>query len=179
MAPASRITELAVIIAENTAIVDEYLTLNNLPKPSFDADGPAAVPISPQDVDVLAAQDKVVSSTLELHNLMKGPTELLMGIGVNSPNDALSLHAMYRYNMFSAFPLDQDISFEALSSKCGLNEVDLRRLIRHAMTNHIFQERDGKVVHSAATKVLALNEKMRDIVGIMTEEMFPGAPHVG
>lgn len=81
--------------------------------------------------------------------------------------------------MFSAFPLNQDISFEALSSKCGLNEVDLRRLVRHAMTNHIFQERDGKVVHSAATKVLALNEKMRDIIGIMTEEMFPGAPHVG
>lgn len=83
MAPASRIAELASIIAENTAIVDKYLTVNNLPKPSFDADGPAAVPISPDDVDVLAAHDKVVSSTLELHNLMKGPAEVLMGIGVS------------------------------------------------------------------------------------------------
>ena len=43
------------------------------------------------------------------------------------------------------------------------------------MTNHIFLERDGKVLHTAATKVLAQNESMRDIVGIMTEEMFRGA----
>ncbi len=91
----------------------------------------------------------------------------------------LSLQAVYHYNIFSAFTLHEEATFEALSAKCGLNEIDLRRLLRYAMSNHIFQERDGKVVHTAATKVLATNEKMRDIVGIMTEEMFPGATRVG
>lgn len=85
---------------------------------------------------------------------------------------------MYHYNVFSAFPLDEAVSFEILSARCGLNEIDLRRLLRHAMSNHIFRERDGKVMHTAATKVLATDEKMRDIVGIMTEEMFPGATRV-
>jgi len=91
----------------------------------------------------------------------------------------LGLHAIYRYKIFSTFPVDQEASFAAISAACGLNEIDLRRILRHTMTNHIFQERDGKVAHTAATKVLAQNEKMRDIIGIMTEEMLPGATRVG
>jgi len=86
MPPTSRISELAAIIAENTAIVDEYLASNGLPTPSFEVDGPEVVPIPPQELNVLAAQDKAIGSTLELHELMKGPTEMLMGIGVSHSN---------------------------------------------------------------------------------------------
>ncbi len=83
MHPTSRITELASTIAENTAIVDQYLAAKNLPTPSFDVDGPAVIPIPPHETHVLAAQDNVIACTQELHNLMKGPTEMLMGIGVS------------------------------------------------------------------------------------------------
>ncbi len=85
MPPTSRITELAATIAENTAIVDQYLTANSLPTPTFDVDGPPAVPIPHHETHVLAAQDAVIACTQELHNLMKGPTEMLMGIGVSFP----------------------------------------------------------------------------------------------
>ena len=80
--------------------------------------------------------------------------------------------------MALAFPIDETISFEALSAACGLNAIDLRRLVRHAMANHIFQERGGKVAHTAASRVLAENGKMVDIIGLMCEEMFPGAARV-
>lgn len=80
--------------------------------------------------------------------------------------------------MASLFPVDETISFEGLSMACGLNEVDLRRVVRHAMANHIFQEREGKVAHTAASRVLAENGRMNDIVGLMCEEMFPGAARV-
>ncbi|KAL8748067.1 MAG: hypothetical protein Q9190_000152 [Brigantiaea leucoxantha] len=69
------------------------------------------------------------------------------------------------------------MSFEALSNACGLNEVDTSRLVRHAMSNHIFQEQDGKVAHTAASRILAENTMIRDIMGVMCEEVFPGAAH--
>ena len=97
--------------------------------------------------------------------------------GIN-PNDVLSLGAVYRYKMASSFPVNETISFEALSTICGLNEVDLRRMVRHAMTNHIFQEREGRVAHTAASRVLAEDDRINDIVGLMCEEMFPGAAKV-
>ena len=50
--------------------------------------------------------------------------------------------------------------------------------MRHAMTNHVFEERDGRVAHTAASRILAQDTTTRDIVGIMCEEMFPGAPRV-
>lgn len=74
------------MIAENTAIVDTYLNSQNLPTPSFSVDGPLTIPIPAHETAIICAQDIVVSSTQELHNLMKGPTEMLMGIGVSWKN---------------------------------------------------------------------------------------------
>lgn len=79
----TRIAELAALIGENTSIVDTYLKSHHLPTPSFDADGPLTVPIPAQEKDIIQAQDIVIACTQELHNLMKGPTEMLMGIGVS------------------------------------------------------------------------------------------------
>lgn len=95
-----------------------------------------------------------------------------------NPNDVLSLQAVYHYKVASSFPIHSTATYSEISSTCGLNEVDLRRLLRHAMTNHIFEERDGRVAHTAASRILAENSMTRDIVGIMCEEMFPGTPHV-
>lgn len=86
MASQSQIAIIARSILENTAIVDEHLAGNSLPEPSFEADGPSAIPISPSNELVAAAQEAVVADTLKLHNLMKGPTEMLMGIAVRKPS---------------------------------------------------------------------------------------------
>ena len=80
----TRIAELATLINENTSIVDAYLKSHHLPTPSFNADGPLTIPIPTHEKDVIHAQDMVIASTQELHNLMKGPAEMLMGIGVSS-----------------------------------------------------------------------------------------------
>lgn len=95
-----------------------------------------------------------------------------------NPNDVLSLGAVYHYEMASSFPINETTSFEALSTACGMNEIDLRRMVRHAMTNHIFQEREGRVAHTAASRVLAENDRFNDIIGLMCEETFPGAAKV-
>ena len=81
---ASRISYLADVIAKQTAIVDAYLTAHGLPALSFEPDGPAKPLIPAHETEIVAAQDKVIASTQELHDLMKGPTEMLMGISVNT-----------------------------------------------------------------------------------------------
>ena len=94
------------------------------------------------------------------------------------PNDCLSLQAVYRYDVASHVPIDGTATYEALSTACGLNAADLRRLVRHAMTNHIFKEQDGTVSHTAGSRLLAENPMVRDYVGIMNEERFPGSARV-
>jgi len=95
------------------------------------------------------------------------------------PNDLVSLHAIYKYNIATSFPVNEEATFESISAACGLNTIDLRRLLRHAVTNQIFQEpRPGIVKHTAASKLLAEDSLMRDFVGIACEEKFPAAARV-
>lgn len=82
MSTPTLITELAAAIARNTQIVNDYFKANNIPTPSFDVDGPATVTIPPHEKEVAAAHAQVIADTQALHNLMKGPTEMVMGIAV-------------------------------------------------------------------------------------------------
>jgi hypothetical protein len=85
---------------------------------------------------------------------------------------------MRRFRVAEKFPPNEKVSFEFLSKACGVNETDLSRLIRHAMTNYVFREENGLVAHTAASRVLRENVLLTNLVGILTEELFPGAPHV-
>lgn len=81
--------------------------------------------------------------------------------------------------MAHTFPIDSETSFEQISEKCGLNLIDTKRILRHAMTNHIFkEEKPGIVTHTAASKLLAENRLMEDFVGISCEEKFRAQAHV-
>lgn len=93
--------------------------------------------------------------------------------------DNLSLHCIYAYRMAHTFPVESEASFEHISAACGLNVIDTRRIMRHAMTNHIFHEvRPGIVAHTAASKLLATDPLVADFVGIGCEERFQAAAYV-
>lgn len=74
---ATRLTELANVISENTKIITEYLESKNVSAPTFDVDGLTELPISPADKDAWAARSKVVAATKELQALTVGPKETL------------------------------------------------------------------------------------------------------
>lgn len=77
---ASLIVELATRIANNTAKVSEYLADHGLPEPSFDVNAaPSPVPKDAEDIELL--RQAVLADTTELHTLMLGPRDLLMGSG--------------------------------------------------------------------------------------------------
>lgn len=55
-----------------------------------------------------------------------------------------------------------------------MDEVNVRRFMRHAMTNRIFREVNPDVVaHTAASRVLAEDDAMGDWVGFTTDDIFP------
>ncbi|KAA8568576.1 hypothetical protein MFRU_012g01210 [Monilinia fructicola] len=175
MASPSQLIVLSNTISEGTAIVNEYFLSHNLPMPSFDVSGPPRVVIPSHEKRVAAAYAEVLRATIELHNLLLGPTAILMS---SSVMDSMSLHFIYAYDMANTFPVDEEATYEQISEKCGLNVVDTRRVLGYAMTNHMFKEvRPGVVAHTAASKLLATNPLIKDYVGIASEERFQAAAH--
>ncbi|KAL8792396.1 MAG: hypothetical protein Q9195_005010 [Heterodermia aff. obscurata] len=169
------ITDLAASISRNTQIVHDYFVAKNLPLPSFDVNGPQAITIPPEEKEVTDARKQLLSDTQALQHLTMGPVDLLRSLGSSATNDVLSLQAMRRFKVGEKFGLEEKASFDALAKACKVNVVDLRRLIRYAMTNHIFREEGGLVMHTAASRLLTENELLNDVVGVATEELFPGA----
>lgn len=73
---------------------------------------------------------------------------------------------------------DEELSFEELSSRCGLNVKDLQRILRYSMTSFIFCEpRPGVVRHTAASQMLAQDNLFRDFIANVCEVRFPASAH--
>ena len=63
---------------------------------------------------------------------------------------SLSLRAVYHFKIAEAVPQNENISYVELAKKTNFEATNLRRLVRHAMTNHIFKEPClGYVAHTA------------------------------
>jgi hypothetical protein len=74
MSSQSRIAELAAIVSEQTARIDNFLAEQRLPYPSFEADGPTELNLSPE---LEHARVMVLQATQELNDLLQGPRDLL------------------------------------------------------------------------------------------------------
>lgn len=89
------------------------------------------------------------------------------------------MQALYRFNIPTSFPVGAEASYQQISEVCGLSEPEVRRIVRYAMTKHIFKETSpGIVAHTAASQALAEVPNMRDWVGMVCEEMWPSAARV-
>ncbi|KAJ5533463.1 O-methyltransferase-like protein [Penicillium frequentans] len=164
----SKIVELAIRISENTAKVDAYLRENDLPSPSFHEDGPVDFGIRCEQTK--KAQEEAINLSFELQRLLLGPLQFM-----NPVPNGLSLQAISKYNMATKVPIHGDISFGDLARECGLSEINTRRFVRYAIVFHrVFQEpRPGYVGHTAASRVLAEDPVMRDVLSHYLEECFP------
>jgi len=70
----SRIAQLAAHIAHHTQRVDEHLSKNNLPHPSFNADSPADLEL-PSELE--ESRNAVLEATQELNDLLQTPRDLI------------------------------------------------------------------------------------------------------
>jgi len=73
-----------------------------------------------------------------------------------------------------SFPVNETATFAEISTKVGLDEQNLTRLLRHAMTNRIFKEVEpGVIAHTAISRLLAEDAMMNDWVGFCVDDLFP------
>lgn len=93
-------------------------------------------------------------------------------------NESMSLQAVKRFKVPEVLGLDERVSFQTLSERTGVNVVELRRIVRHAMTYFVFREDDGHVMHTAASRALKENAMARSITTLMLEEIFQGSCRV-
>ncbi|KAF2176460.1 putative O-methyltransferase [Zopfia rhizophila CBS 207.26] len=173
--PDSRIIQLAQLIASQTSRIDDHIRDNNLAQPSFDAMAPIE-PIQHSTPEVERARTDVIEAAIELRQLLEGPVKLLLPEANFAP-----LAAIHRFDIATHVPADGQISFTDLARKCGLLEHDVKRIVRFAAVHHrVFREpENGFVVHTASSKLLTENQKIRDLLGLTFAECWPAhAPAV-
>jgi len=98
----------------------------------------------------------------------------------------VSLHAINDFNVAQAVPLEGTISYEELTAKVeALNDglpigvLNLRRLVRHAMTNRIFYEPvKNEVAHTRASRLLLEDEPVKNWVGFISADALPAMSNV-
>ena len=95
-------------------------------------------------------------------------------------NSTLSRQAICRFQMATSFPEGKEVAtYEEISQSCNLNVDIVKRMLRTAMTDRIFQESPfGQVMHTTASRLLATNPKMRQWTEWLCDVMIPSASRV-
>ncbi|KAK0640600.1 O-methyltransferase-domain-containing protein [Cercophora newfieldiana] len=185
MASINRMTTLAKEISENTAIITDYLTSKGLEAASFDVNGLAEFPIPREDEVPFKARLDLAAATKELYDISVGPQQALRDLAWDCA-DSLSLHAVWDFDIARAVPLEGTISYEELTAKVeALNNglpigvLNLRRLVRHAMTNRIFCEPvKNHVAHTRTSRLLLEDEPLKNWAGFMSQDIWPAVANV-
>ena len=83
--------------------------------------------------------------------------------------------------MAQKVPLNGDISFTELAKQCGVEEPDMRCIVRFTIVHHrtFCEPRIGHVAHTAASRQLAENEHLRDGIGLMFDDFYQSFARVG
>ena len=91
----------------------------------------------------------------------------------------LSLQFIQYNDIARIFAPGEQTTFKRIAEKCKLNEDDTRRMLRLAMTDHLFQEpKNGVVAHTAATQTLAANPLLGAWIGMTARENWPAMTRV-
>ncbi|CAG8949343.1 hypothetical protein HYFRA_00004969 [Hymenoscyphus fraxineus] len=118
---------------------------------------------------------QALKAILKLQRMLLGPLGSLMSLS-GGLFDLASLHIIHDFEIAKHVPAEGTITINELASACGIPQVHLRRILRHAMTNRIFTEPvPGAISHTLISSRLAHDPMMRATVGMLADEMFPAA----
>lgn len=83
---------------------------------------------------------------------------------------------MTRFDLARNLPVGSKTTFDEMATSSGLPESTLRKLVRYAVTQRIFEEPEpGVITHSAASRLLAENPGVHDFVATCTGELWQAA----
>ncbi|KAI1810153.1 sterigmatocystin 8-O-methyltransferase [Poronia punctata] len=145
-----RIIELAAKISASVTELQELLSAEGVPSPSFDEDSPEHLPPS-----AFLLQDAVLDATAELHELLMDPIPLTFKFSATT--NVVSLDAICRFHIADIVPPGGQVSFQEIAERIGQDEQIVRRLLRHAMSMRVFKEPEpGMVAHTKMSKYFTL-----------------------
>ncbi|KAF2087434.1 S-adenosyl-L-methionine-dependent methyltransferase [Saccharata proteae CBS 121410] len=162
--PLESLADQALLAAKQ---VDGFFSANGLAQPSFEERGPPGYPKMPSDIQ--AARLRLRDAAKALYDLATGPDEGLRWISTEYA-DLATLRFIDHFNLAEAVPLGGEKSFTDIAAERKLHAGQVKRVLRHAMTNNIFMEkREGYVSHSATSKALLTDKSIRAWVSSCTE----------
>ncbi|KAI9644379.1 hypothetical protein NHQ30_007736 [Ciborinia camelliae] len=171
MSSYSRIRDLASRISRYAIEIETHLSSQNIAQPNFEPDSPFELPPT-----IHTTQAALLEAADELTLLLQGPMQSLMHIAGYSHNARNSLHAIIRYDLATALPIDSTATFKTIALARGLNTLDTTRVLRHAMTYRIFSEPSpGVVSHTASSRLLAERPDLRAWIATTLDELLPAA----
>ena len=89
----------------------------------------------------------------------------------------MSLQAIYKYKIASALNKDERATYRDLAYRIGMDESQLKRLMRMAIANHVFDEPEkGFIQHTAVSRLIAENETVNQWLGLVCDELWPLGP---
>ncbi|KAK0629364.1 O-methyltransferase-domain-containing protein [Bombardia bombarda] len=151
-------TALANEISHKTQIITEYLSSRGLEAASFDVNGLAKFPIPPQDQIPFRARLELASAAKELYDISVGPKQDLRDL-------AWDRHRLVHEGLTA--------KVEAMNGNLPIGVLNLRRLLRHAMTNRIFCEKTkNQVGHTRVSRLLLKDEPLRNWAGFVCNDMW-------
>jgi hypothetical protein len=81
--------------------------------------------------------------------------------------------------MATKFPKDKDtVTYNDLAKACHMPEPEMRRIVRGAMTIHVFREKDGAIAHTPTSNFLATNPLIREWIDMTFSEVEPAKTRV-
>jgi 6-hydroxytryprostatin B O-methyltransferase len=86
--------------------------------------------------------------------------------------DLTALRYINRFSVAKGVPTDKTISYSTLADKLGVNESQLKRVLRYVMTKGIFAEDDGAVAHTITSRLL-LNEGIATLSRYSSDRGWP------
>ncbi|KAI1198527.1 sterigmatocystin 8-O-methyltransferase [Nemania serpens] len=163
-----QIVELAAKISASVSQLQELLSAQGVPSPSFTEDSPDRLP-----ANTFHLQDAVLDATAELHELLMEPVRLIFKFCATT--NMVGIDAISRFGFADVVPIKGQVSFGEIAGATGLDEPLVRRLLRHAMARHIFHEPEpGMVAHTKMSKYF-VEPSMKDFLGFGAQEGWPAA----
>ncbi|KAK5170320.1 uncharacterized protein LTR77_004907 [Saxophila tyrrhenica] len=159
---------LATRILEQAKALEAYHEKQDTPLPSFDESASEGLNF-PREMEKTRAT--ISDACEELNALVQDP-RMMMQSRVMA--HLLYFDVVHRFKITSKVPLNGSISYSELSKQTGVSEAALRRVLRFAISNHVFAEKQpGFISHSAASRLLVDDPTMFDWVGSVVQEITP------
>ncbi|KAF7184959.1 O-methyltransferase VdtC [Pseudocercospora fuligena] len=169
---------LAAQVTQEAQLLTTYLNENGYYQPDFKPGGFTEFDELPPEVE--ASRKRLQAAAKAVQDLAAGPERYMKNLAT-SYHDSTTLRWLIHFKIFENIPLGRGelITYSGLAKKCNVNETILRRIIKYAITNHIFYEPSpNEVAQTAYSAVLVTDPELRAEIAFEVEEGLPVAANL-